>query len=313
MSRKMYIYAAGIALSLALFTGCGGPAAARTAGAVSAESEEPPALNVRTALVTSGALSSHIDLSGDVEASVSVDVYPDTAGKLTEILVEPGSPVRAGEILGWVDPARPGMNYAASPVKAAITGTVTAVNADPGATVSPQMPLFRLGNIDELVVTTQVPERFLYLVEQGQRAEISTTAAPGRSFQARVTSLSPVVNPTTRTLQVKLSLTEASPVKAGMFVGIRLITSTEKDALMIPEKALVRRNGETFVYRVQGDTVEKVAVAIGLESSGAVEIVAGLEKGDRVVTEGASLLSPGSRVKLIDGLSLKTSFEGVRS
>jgi multidrug efflux pump subunit AcrA (membrane-fusion protein) len=274
---------------------------------------DQPAFNVRTAPVTSGALSSHIDLSGDVEASVSVDIFPDTAGKLTEILVEPGSSVREGDILGWVDPARPGMNYAASPVKASISGTITAVNADPGATVSPQTPLFKLGNIDDLVVITQVPERFLYLVKQGQTAQISTTAAPGRTFRAEISRLSPVVNPTTRTLQVELSLVEASPVKAGMFVGIRLITSTEENALMVPEKALVRRSGETFVFRVKGETVEKVDITIGLESAGSVEILSGLERGDRVVTEGASLLSPGSRVKIIDGLSLKTPSEGARS
>jgi multidrug efflux pump subunit AcrA (membrane-fusion protein) len=313
MSRKIYIYAAGIAMSLAVFTGCGGPAPLKTSDSSGSEMADQPAFNVRTAPVTSGALSSHIDLSGDVEASVSVDIFPDTAGKLTEILVEPGSSVREGDILGWVDPARPGMNYAASPVKASISGTITAVNADPGATVSPQTPLFKLGNIDDLVVITQVPERFLYLVKQGQTAEITTTAAPGRTFRAEISRLSPVVNPTTRTLQVELSLVEASPVKAGMFVGIRLITSTEENALMVPEKALVRRSGETFVFRVKGETVEKVDITIGLESAGSVEILSGLERGDRVVTEGASLLSPGSRVKIIDGLSLKTPSEGARS
>ena len=313
MSRKIYIFAAGIAMSLAVFTGCGGSPAARTSDSSGTEMADQPAFNVRTAPVTSGTLSSHIDLSGDVEASVSVDIFPVTAGKLTEILVEPGSTVKQGAILGWVDPARPGMNYTPSPVKASISGTITAVNADPGATVSPQMALFKLGNIDELVVTTQVPERFLYLVAPGQTAEITTTAAQGRSFQAKVTSLAPVVNPTTRTLQVKLSLAEASPVKAGMFVGIRLITSTEENALMVPEKALVRRNEETFVYRVMGDSVEEVVVATGLENSGSVEILSGLNKGDRVVTEGVSLLSPGSRVKVIDDLSLRSTSEGVRS
>ncbi len=150
-------------------------------------------------------------------------------------------------------------------------------------------------------------------MEQGQSAEISTTAAPGRIYRAKVTSISPVVNPVTRTLQVKLSLTEDSPVKAGMFVGIRLVTSTAENALMVPEKALVRRSGETFVFRVQGDTVEQVPVTLGLQGSGTVEILTGLDRGDRVVTEGASLLSPGSRVKVIDGLSLNSRGEGARS
>lgn len=309
MYNRILFYITLIAVSLVLFTGCD-RLITQSSAAQSEAATEDFRFNVRTAPVSTGTLSSYINLSGNVEASVSVEVYPDAAGKLTRVLVQPGSIVKAGDILGWVDPSRPGMIYVSSPIKAPINGTITSVIADPGSTVSSQMPLFGLGQINELVVTTQVPERFLYLVEPGQVAAISTTAAPDRSFKAKVTSLSPVVNPISRTLQVELSLMETSPVKAGMFVGIRLITSTEENALMVPEKTLIHRSGETFVYRIQDDTAEKVVVTTGLESSGMIEILTGLEAGDSVVIEGASLLSPGSKVKVINELSLGTTVEG---
>ncbi|MBI9103710.1 MAG: efflux RND transporter periplasmic adaptor subunit [Spirochaetales bacterium] len=260
--------------------------------------------NVRAAMVSEQELSSYIDLSGDVEASVSVDVFPDAAGKLLTLNVKPGSTVRKDQIVGTVDPSRPGMNYAESPVKAPISGTVTAVNADPGSTVAQQMPLITIGKIDRLIITTQVPERFLYMVENGQEAMISTTAAPAEEFSARITGISPIVNPVSRTLEIELTITGRSPVKAGMFVGVRLITSTEENALVIPEKALIRRNNETYVYRVTGDVSEKVLVKLGLESAGLIEIIEGLSEGDQVITEGASLLSDGAKIKVLQDLSI---------
>lgn len=315
MKNNHRIILIGILLLSVVMTGCGkGPGAQRGAGPGAEESEPVErSYNVRTSPVNKQELSSYIDLSGDVEASVSVDVYSDTAGKLVDLRVEPGTTVVKDQVIAQVDPAKPGMNYAVSPVKAPISGTVTAVNVDPGATVAPSLPLLRVGKLDELVITTQVPERFLYMVEQGQTALVTTTSAPGRRYDARVEEISPVVNPVSRTLQVELKMTGASPVKAGMFVGIRLITSTEADALVIPEKALVRRNDETFVYRVKGDQAEKVAVTLGLESEGRVEVVTGLAEGDRVITEGVGLLSDGSLIRVLDEVSFIGNSEEKRS
>lgn len=295
-----------IALSLAL-TSCGKPTAS------SEESSNKPtplttSYNVRTATVIRQELSSYLDLSGDVEASVSVDVYPDTAGILANINVELGSHIRKNQIIAYIDPAKPGMNYAANPVKAPISGTITALNVDPGTTVSPQVPLVRIGQLDSLIITTQVPERFIYMINPEQKALITTTALPGTAlsegkFNAQVSSISPVVNPVSRTMGIKLKVSGDSAVKAGMFVGIRLITSTQKDALVIPEKALIRRNLETFVFRVNGDNAEKVVVTLGMESEGLFEILRGLSEGDQVITEGVSLLSDGSLIRILKDIS----------
>ena len=265
--------------------------------------------NVRTAVVARNEISSFLDLSGDVEASVSLDVHPDTAGKLVRILVKPGDYVQQDQVLAQVDPGRPGMVYAVSPVQSPISGTITAVNVDPGATVSSQVPIFRVGRLDSLVVTTQVPERFLYMISMGQKALISSTAFPDNQFSATVSSVSPVVNPVSRTMEVKLTLREPTSVKSGMFVGIRLITSTDKNALIIPEKALISRSTETYVYRVSGNTAEKVIVTTGLTCEGAVEILTGLLEGDQVVIQGANLLSDGSKIKVLTATSTTNSQE----
>jgi membrane fusion protein, multidrug efflux system len=260
--------------------------------------------NVRAVTVGSGDFSSFIDLSGDVEASVSVDVFPDTSGKLVNLEVKPGNYVKENQILAQVDPSKPGMSYESSPVKAPISGTVTAVNIDPGTSIGPQTSILTIGQLSELLIITRVPERFLYMVEKGQTAIISTSSAPGELISAVVTEISPVVNPVSRTLELKLKISDQSRLKAGMFVGVRLFTSSRKNIITVPEKSIIHRNSESYVYRIKDGTVEKIIVSLGMESEGSFEIKEGINKGDRIVTDGVSLLIDGSKINIIDETSL---------
>ena len=93
--------------------------------------------------------------------------------------------------------------------------------------------------------------------------------------------------------------------KAGMFVSIRLVTSTSSDALTVPENALIVRNDERFVFLVDGETVVKTPVTTGKESSGFIEILSGLSEGDEIATEGKTLLSDGSKIRIVNNLSFK--------
>ncbi len=304
--KQFYVKTAAVLTAVIIISGCGAAAVSqegvRTAGT---EQVIDKRINVRTAEAQIGSISNRLILSGDVEASSSVDVYPSVAGKITSLLIEAGDYVSKGQVLAKVDQARPGMNYAESPVEAPVSGTVTAVNADTGATVSQQMALFSIGNIDSLIIKTQVPERFIYMVEKGQKANISTTASPGTYYQAIITSIAPVVNPTSRTLSIELEITGKTPIKAGMFVGIELITSTRKSAVILPEKAVLTRDEYSYVYRVSDEKAERVIVETGIEDNEFVEIISGIDEGDIVVTEGAALLSAGSGVKIINKDSSK--------
>ncbi len=302
--RKLTAITGALTLGL-LLASCGNmPAPGKKDAA--AEEVVDKRFNIKTALVAKQELSSYIILSGDVEASGKVDVYPSAAGKIVSLPVKLGDYVRKDQVLGQVDPSMPGMNYASSPVKAPIAGTVTAVNVDMGQTVSQQVPVVTIGQLQNLKITTQVPERFIYQVAKGQRAIISTSAAGDRTFEATVTEISPVVNQSSRTMEISLTMEGNSVIKAGMFVSIKLITSTSADALTIPEGALIVRNEEKFVFLVEGETVKKRAVTTGKESSGYIEILTGLSEGDEIATEGKTLLSDGSKIRIVNNLSFKT-------
>lgn len=299
MKRKLTITIITIAAAVLILAGCTPPQRRGARNPAEAQTPVEQSFNIKTAVVERSDISSKLMLSGDVEASASVDVYPETGGKLSVLYIETGSWVSKGQVIAKVDPSKPGRNYAESPVEAPISGTVTAINSDPGATVNAQMPLVTIGDISSLVITTNVPERYIYMVEKGQTAWVTTTASPGKEYEARVSSIAPVVNPTSRTLQIKLNIIGNTPIKAGMFVGIELRTSTSKDSLIIPEKAILSRDEETFVYRVTGNRVEKTFVSTGIKDSGWVEITEGLSEDELVATEGVSLLSDGAMIRIL--------------
>lgn len=308
--KGLNYWAAAGTLSLLLFS-CAeeGPAIlGRDSAQDQTEVQIDRSYNVRTDLVDRGQLLSYLDLSGEVQARSSVEVYGDSAGKLSHMSVSLGDYVVKGQQIALVDPSRPGMVYAASPVTAPVSGTITAIFADPGMTVSPQVPLVQIGQLDQLLIKAQVPERFIDQIEVGQRAQLGSTAYAGQLFDARVTELSPVIHPASRTMEITLEIQGESPLKAGMFLGIRLVTDRQEDCLLVDQDALMNRGDQHWVFVVEDDLVNKVLVQTGQTSSGQVEILQGLQEGQEVVIEGKSLLSQGSRVQVINQMTLQDMF-----
>lgn len=302
----------GLALIL---SGCGnGPEAANDGaeGSSEAGSSAPEerlrgqqaetvfAVNVTPAI--RGEINDYIEVNGDVQTTTSVDIFSDTAGEIARLYVEVGDEVAAQQLIAEVDPSRPGQTFALSPVRAPIAGTITRLPARIGAQVAPSAPIGQVSRTSELEIVVDIAERFISRVQEGQPAVIRLDAFPDRSFDARVTELSPVVDPLTRTLEVRLRFTRPNPqIRAGMFAEVRLITEQKDNIVKVPADVLIRRFGENFVYVVQDDgTAARRVVNPGIEIDNKLEVTAGLEAGELVVYQGQNLLEDGSRVRVID-------------
>ncbi len=271
-------------------------------------------LPVRTVKAVSGTVQDYIRISGDIQAASTINVMPDTAGKLVRRLVRTGDYVRKGQVLAQVDPSRPGASFSLSPVEAPISGTVTEILAEVGETVSQGAPAARIGQLDQLEIEAFVSEKFVNRVEQGQRAYVHLESLSGRSLAAEVAEIAPVVNPKTRTLQVTLVFTQgpdgpqglpagaAAGVKAGMLADISLIIEEHAETVKVPRRAVLERGGGYFVYRIRDGRAEKADVVRGIQSRDAVEIRSGLEPGDRVAVSGTSRLADGLRVRVLEEL-----------
>jgi multidrug efflux pump subunit AcrA (membrane-fusion protein) len=296
---------------LALIAGCdrfgGKDSAAGAEKPAAGEGEGVTVFAVSTVKAVKGQIRDYIELNGDVTAGTRVDTYPDAAGKLSRLYVEVGQRVRKGQVIAEVDPSRPGMQFALSPVKAAISGTVTNIPVQVGATVSQQVPIVQISDMRDLEVRVHVAEKFISRMQVGLPAEMSFDAYPGKIFYGKIKELSPVVDPQSRTLEVKIGLSDGTELlKAGMFGEVKLVTMEKDGVVKIPSDCVVNLFGEEFVFLVErsGDGAEGIArrvkVTRGIEIDQKLEITSGLEPGDEVVYRGQTLLEDGSKVRVVE-------------
>jgi multidrug efflux pump subunit AcrA (membrane-fusion protein) len=248
-----------------------------------------------------GDLNGYLEFGGDVSAVSSVDVLPDTSGKISRIYVSVGDVVKKDQVLAEVDASRPGMTYSASPVKAPVAGTVTSFASSVGNMVAPSMAIGRISSTDKLEIKTSVPERFISKIKLNQKAILTFDAYPGETFTAKVTKISPVLDTSTRTMSVTLVLDPPdSKIKIGMYARIKLITDHKSNAIIIPTSALVTRSSEQCVFVVNEDnTVTLKKVTVGIKVDDMVEILNGLEGNEKVVTKGQTLLNNGTKVNIV--------------
>ena len=282
--------------------GAGGPPGAPggVPGGFMEDSQETESV-IRVTGVGVGSVREYVRVNGDVDAKSSVNIYPDTSGKLISVSVSPGDSVRRGQTVAVVDPSLPGQVYGPSAVIATINGTVTAVNIDVGETVSTSSAVVTVGDLSALQIITYVPERYVGSVALGMDAEVILDAYPDEIFPARVTEISPVLDLKSRSQEISLDfLNVDSRVKAGMFVSTRIVVEEAVDVVTVPPAALTTYYGQDVVYVVNGETVERREVTVGLSSSNAVQISEGLSLGETVAVQGLSGITDGSRVRIVD-------------
>ncbi|WP_455382615.1 efflux RND transporter periplasmic adaptor subunit [Salinispira pacifica] len=277
----------------------------RTGGAPGAPGQKPAAPTVFPVSVTeavTGDLNNYIAVTGGVQAANQVDVYADTSGQLVKRNVSLGQYVRQNEVVAEVDPSRPGQNFVPSPVRAPIAGTITALPADIGSRITQGVPVVQISTLGQLEIHTDIAERYIGLVRLGERAFVSLEPYPDERFAARVSELSPVVDPQTRTMGVTLQLDRPDQrVKPGMFAEIKIITQQRTGLVKVPSDAILIRGDRKFVFVVdQSGSVVQRDVSVGIEIDGKAEVTAGLSAGEKVVVKGQTLLANGAAVKVIE-------------
>lgn len=171
---------------------------------------------------------------------------------------------------------------------------------DEGETVSANAPLLRIVELDPITAVFFVTERDYALLSPGQSARLATDAYPGEGFSGHIARIAPVFQESTR--QARIELEVANPqlrLKPGMFVRATLVLDQTAQALIVPEPALVTRDGHTGVFLVDssGGSVAWRTVEVGIRDSARIQIRSELPNG-RVVILGQQLLDDGSPIRI---------------
>jgi membrane fusion protein (multidrug efflux system) len=170
-----------------------------------------------------------------------------------------------------------------------------------GESVAPGQKLFDLVALDPIEVEFHLPERDSSRVAVGAPVAVRVAPFPAEVFEARVSVVSPTIDPSTRTLRVKAEL--ANPegrLRPGLFARADLGVAVRENVAMIPEAVLQRADGPVAFRLVGEDRVERRSLELGVIRDGRIEVRAGLAPGDRVVVRGQSDLVDGAAVSVRD-------------
>ena len=160
--------------------------------------------------------------------------------------------------------------------------------------------MVNLEAIDPLKVDFRVPEIYLGDVQVGQALNVSLDALPNRQFEGKVLAVNPLVDSAGRSIVIRAVVRNAdTQLRPGMFARVALITREAKNALVIPEQAVVPQGEDQFVFKVVDGKAQRVKVEVGLRRDSKVEVVKGLQADDVVVTAGQLKLRDGVRVAVV--------------
>jgi membrane fusion protein (multidrug efflux system) len=184
-------------------------------------------------------------------------------------------------------------------IKAPFSGIIGLRQVSVGDYVKEGADLVNLEAVDPLKVDFRVPEIYLKQVRAGQALEIALDAIPGRTYAGRVFAINPLVDAAGRAIVIRAQVSNPdTSLRPGMFARVRLITEERRDALVVPEQALVPFGSEQFVFRVVDGKAQRARVEIGQRGDGKVEIRQGVGPEDVVVVAGQLKLRDGVAVAL---------------
>jgi Cu(I)/Ag(I) efflux system membrane fusion protein len=175
-------------------------------------------------------------------------------------------------------------------VHAPQAGVVLEKDVVEGTRAMPGMVLYRIGNLGRIWVQAQMYEFDAPFVAVGEPATVVVPAFGSQTYQARVTFVAPTLDDKTRTLAARLELSNPDlALKPGMFVEVN-IERPLGVRLAIPDAALILSGEHRYAFVARGPgRLQPIEVRVGALSDGYDEVLAGVSKGDRVVT-GANFL-----------------------
>jgi membrane fusion protein (multidrug efflux system) len=194
------------------------------------------------------------------------------------------------------------LNLSYTTVRAPFTGRITSRLVDLGQNVSVGTELMVMADFNPLLARVHVPSRQFNKLRLDQVVDL-VLDSNGQVLQGRIKLISPVIDPTSGTIKVTVEVPEyPAGTRPGDFAEVRIVTERRTGTLLVPLGTVINEKGEQVVY-VAGpeDKAERHLVEVGFTDDDHAEILAGLSRGDRIVTRGQRSLKKGSLLKILDG------------
>lgn len=186
-------------------------------------------------------------------------------------------------------------------VRSPIDGIISKRYVQPGEKAAPDMPLFSVVNLQQLILEAAVPASEIPKVAAGQQVSFAVEGFGKRTFAGRVARINPSAESGSRAIMVYIAVENADgALKSGMFAKGGITLERAAPQPLVPTEALRQQNGAPMVLRIDGRTIVAQPVTLGLrnDDEGLVQIVSGLTAGSRVLVVRLDNIKNGSQVRL---------------
>lgn len=182
-------------------------------------------------------------------------------------------------------------------IRAPFSGTIGLKSISEGSYISPSMVIASLTSTQSMKIDFSVPEQYAPAVRKGDEVTF-TIQGSSREHKAKIYAIEPLIDQTTRTLQLRALYTGGGDVYPGAFVEVAFPLQTAQQALLVPTQALVPdiKGQKVFVYR-NGKAVD-TPVQAGTRTDKFIQILSGLQPGDTVLTTGLLQIRADVSVKM---------------
>jgi membrane fusion protein (multidrug efflux system) len=244
---------------------------------------------------TKGKVLSTCEVLGTIMADKTAQVFPETIGRIMRVLVKEGAYVNKDTNIMAMRNETVGFEYEEGFIKSPINGNIGKIMVDVGSMVSPQAPVALIVDYYRVKIEFHVAEVNMGCVNRNQRVGIVVDGID-QNFNARISEISPVIDPMTRTAAVKAEAPNSKKLlKPGMTARVQINLGEKTDALRIPTDALL----DSYLFVVTDSTAERRDVTVGLIGDDYVEIIEGLAEGENVIVVGQQRLAGDEKVNPI--------------
>lgn len=191
-------------------------------------------------------------------------------------------------------------------IRAPFTGTIDDIITERGNVVAPgQTPLFRIVNLKNMHLETDVPEQYLSQVTKGKKVLIDFNFL-NKSINSKIQQAGNFINPANRTFKIEVGIPlKNEQIKPNLSAKLRINDYTNTKAILIPQSIISENaNGQQYVYAVENKInnqgkVKRLIIETGKTQADNIEITSGLAKGIEIINEGARSVKEGQEVKIL--------------
>ena len=191
-------------------------------------------------------------------------------------------------------------------VRAPFSGTIDDVITDQGSVVAPgQSQLFRIVNLDDMYIETDVPERYVSDIIKGKEVNVVFPFL-GKEINAKVRQAGNFINPANRTFRVEVAIpNKDTAIKPNLTAKLKINDYTNKKAILIPQSIISENaEGQQYVYTITNKVENKARVKrefieTGRTQGDYIEVLSGIVNNEEIIDEGARSVKDGQEVKIL--------------